>query len=41
MIKSLPPLHDVANMAGLDLPEYLGKVAGKTEPEKTEAAPEK
>ena len=27
MIKSLPPLHDVANMAGLDLPDYLGKVA--------------
>ena len=26
MIKSLPPLHDVANMAGLDLPDYLGKV---------------
>ena len=26
MIKSLRPLHDVANMAGLDLPDYLGKV---------------
>ena len=41
MIKSLPPLHDVANMAGLDLPEYLGKVGEKAEPEKTEAEPEK
>ena len=41
MIKSLPPLHDVANMAGLDLPEYLGKVGEKAEPEKTEALPEK
>jgi flotillin len=29
MIKSLPPLHDVAKMAGVELPEYLGKV-GKT-----------
>ncbi len=28
MIKSLPPLHDVAKMAGLDLPEYLGSVKG-------------
>ncbi len=26
MLQSLPPLHDVAGMAGLDLPEYLGKV---------------
>jgi flotillin len=24
MVKSLPPLHDVAEMAGLDLPKYLG-----------------
>ncbi len=27
MMQSLPPLHDVAGMAGLDLPAYLGKVA--------------
>ena len=26
MVKSLPPLHDVAKMAGLDLPAYLGEV---------------
>ena len=26
MMKSLPPLHDVAGMAGIDLPDYLGKV---------------
>jgi flotillin len=26
MVKSLPPLHDVAAMAGLDLPKYLGDV---------------
>lgn len=23
-VKSLPPLHDIAEMAGLDLPKYLG-----------------
>ena len=27
MVGSLPPLHDVAKMAGLELPEYLGRVA--------------
>lgn len=26
MIKSLPPLHEVAGMAGLELPKYLGNV---------------
>lgn len=26
MVKSLPPLHDVAGMAGVDLPKYLGDV---------------
>ena len=40
MMKSLPPLHDVANMAGLDLPEYLGKVAAKNE-QAEEPVPEK
>lgn len=29
MVKSLPPLHDVAKMAGLELPQYLGSVEGK------------
>jgi flotillin len=28
MMQSLPPLHDVAEMAGVELPEYLGKVKG-------------
>jgi len=27
LIKSLPPLHDVAGLAGVDLPEYLGKIS--------------
>lgn len=26
LIKSLPAMHDVASMAGLDLPEFMGKV---------------
>ena len=26
LIKSLPPVHDVAKMAGVDLPEYLGSM---------------
>ncbi len=25
-VKSLPPLHDIAEMAGLDLPKYLGQM---------------
>lgn len=29
MVKSLPPLHEVAGMAGIDLPEYLGEISGK------------
>jgi flotillin len=29
LIKSLPPLHDVAKMAGIDLPEYLGELTEK------------
>ncbi|NLT33846.1 MAG: flotillin family protein, partial [Acidobacteria bacterium] len=27
LIKSLPPLHEVARMAGVELPDYLGHVA--------------
>ena len=30
MMQSLPPLHDVAGMAGIDLPSYLGKVQENT-----------
>jgi flotillin len=28
-VKSLPALHDIAEMAGLELPQYLGKIAEK------------
>lgn len=38
MMKSLPPLHDVAAMAGIDLPGYLGSV--KTEQKDTPPAAE-
>lgn len=31
MMQSLPPLHDVASMAGIDMPAYLGKVNAKQE----------
>ena len=27
LIKGLPPLHDVAAMAGIELPKYLGEIA--------------
>jgi flotillin len=27
LIKSLPPLHEVAGMAGVELPGYLGRMA--------------
>jgi flotillin len=30
MVKSLPALHDVASMAGLELPQYLGRVTPET-----------
>lgn len=35
LIKSVPPLHDVAAMAGIELPEYLGK----TSPDPLSGAP--
>ena len=31
LIKSLPPLQDVAGMAGLELPKYLGEMTNKDE----------
>lgn len=36
-IKSLPPLQDVASMAGMELPEYLGKIEGDKAPLKNGA----
>ena len=47
LIRSLPPIHDVAGMAGVELPAYLGsmvdtsaKEPGKGEPRKAEGSPE-
>ena len=33
LIKSVPPLHEVANMAGVELPEYLGHIKVDDEPD--------
>lgn len=43
MVKSLPPLHDLAGMAGVELPDFLGKVSpdekpGESEGEKPKSA---
>ena len=35
MMQSLPPLHDVAEMAGVELPDYLGKVKANEPTKKT------
>jgi flotillin len=32
MVKALPPLHEVARSAGVDLPDYLGQVAPAAKP---------
>ncbi|MCE5185396.1 MAG: hypothetical protein LLF76_04640 [Planctomycetaceae bacterium] len=45
MIKALPPLQDIATMAGVQLPDYLGKMAdgeaGEAEKKPTAAKPDK
>ena len=41
MMQSIPPLHDVAGMAGIDLPGYLGKLKGEeSAPQAKETAPQ-
>ncbi|MFT3926100.1 MAG: SPFH domain-containing protein [Myxococcales bacterium] len=39
LIKSLPPLHEVAKMAGVELPEYLGEMLPERKGEPVVAAP--
>jgi len=39
LIKSLPPLQDVTKMAGVELPEYLGRVTDSSESTDTPAPP--
>ena len=38
MMQSLPPIHDVAAMAGIELPKYLGEM--KDQAAKEAEAPE-
>ena len=35
----LPPMHDLAKLTGLDLPEYLGKIAEPTDSAASEDTP--
>ena len=35
LIKSLPPLHDVAGIAGIDLPKYLGEISAQPRKDET------
>lgn len=35
MIRSIPPLHEVAGMAGVELPQYLGDATEKSKPDDT------
>lgn len=37
MMQSIPPLHDVAGMAGIDLPGYLGKIQEDSNQKETPA----
>jgi flotillin len=34
MIRSIPPLHEVAGMAGVELPQYLGETTEKPDSDK-------
>ena len=36
LVKSLPPLHDIAEMAGLELPKYLGEMKPVSDSEKAD-----
>ena len=38
MVQSLPPLHEVVGMAGIDLPGYLGKVKAAPGDDEKDAA---
>ena len=40
LIKSLPPLHDIAELSGLELPKYLGEVQSENKEENTKASTE-
>jgi flotillin len=40
MVKTLPPLHDIAQQAGLDLPGFLGTLEAKKDGGKKDKAEE-
>ena len=40
LIKSLPPLHDIAELSGLELPKYLGEVQSENKEDNTQASTE-
>ena len=40
LVKSLPPLHDIAQLSGLDLPKYLGELASDQQKQTPAAAAE-
>ena len=40
LIKSIPPLQDLASMAGVELPSYLGKMVETETPPATKGSPE-
>jgi len=39
LVSALPPMHELAKNVGLDLPEYLGKLAGEAAAEKPRKQP--
>ncbi len=39
LIRSIPPLHEVAGMAGVELPQYLGDTTEKGEPQRKPHVP--
>ena len=41
LIKSLPAMHDLANQAGIELPQVLGKVDNGIDEVKVASAPKK
>jgi len=40
LIRSIPPLHEVAGMAGVELPQYLGETTQKPEKDETAKPPQ-
>lgn len=41
MVKSLPALHDIAAMAGVEMPKYLGEIKENSSAENVSSTVEK